>query len=206
VQPGDGAPRPEAAEPVLEEGQEAAGEGRPQKARSLCGSDPRAAERRDEGQHLLVYCDEAHIRLDADLGYGWSVRGARLWVCSDSPGLAKVSFYGPYLYNHGQVEILPRSRADGERTVEVLDHLRQRFPDRKIKLAWDGASYHRSARVQAHAAQEVTYHRCHASPQELTDRVDAFRQGISRSPWEVADRPWVKDALDPDVEKLRISK
>lgn len=32
--------------------------------------------------HLLVYLDEAHVHQDADLGYGWSVRGERLWVCS----------------------------------------------------------------------------------------------------------------------------
>ena len=43
--------------------------------------------------HLLVYLDEAHIHQDADLGYGWSVRGERFWVNSSSPGLsAKVSF------------------------------------------------------------------------------------------------------------------
>ena len=28
-------------------------------------------------QELLVYVDEAHVHQDADLGYGWSVRGER---------------------------------------------------------------------------------------------------------------------------------
>src|SRR3954454_15423168 len=57
-------------------------------------------------QHLLVYLDEAHIHQDADLGYGWSARGQRFWVASSAPGLsARVSFYGLYLYNEGQVRL-----------------------------------------------------------------------------------------------------
>lgn len=47
--------------------------------------------------HLLVFMDEAHIHLDTDEGYGWSIEGERFWVSSSSPGLAKVSFYGVYL-------------------------------------------------------------------------------------------------------------
>jgi hypothetical protein len=65
-------------------------------------------------RHLLVYLDEAHIHQDADLGYGWAERGQRLWVVSSSPGLsAKVSFYGLYLYNEGQVRLWPYPRANG---------------------------------------------------------------------------------------------
>ena len=57
-------------------------------------------------RHLSVYLDEAHIHLDADLGYGWAERGQRLWVASSSPGLsARVSFYGLYFYNEGQVRL-----------------------------------------------------------------------------------------------------
>ena len=59
-------------------------------------------------KHCLVYLDEAHIHQDADLGYGWAERGQRFWVASRSPGLsARVSFYGLYLYNEGQVRLWP---------------------------------------------------------------------------------------------------
>ena len=59
-------------------------------------------------RHLLVYVDEAHIHPDADLGYGWAERGERVWVASSSPGLsARVSVYGLYLYNEGQVRRRP---------------------------------------------------------------------------------------------------
>lgn len=103
-------------------------------------------------QHLLVYLDEAHIHQDADLGYGWSVRGERLWICSSSPGLsAKVSFYGVYLYNLGETEIWPYPRANGDYTIEVLERLRQRFPTRPINMVWEGAPYHRAAKVRQRA-------------------------------------------------------
>lgn len=56
-------------------------------------------------ERLLIYIDEAHIHLDADEGYGWSLKGERFWVSSSSPGRRKVSFYGVYLYNLAQVRL-----------------------------------------------------------------------------------------------------
>ena len=185
-------------------------------------------------EFLLVYMDEAHIHQDVDLGYGWSLFGERFWVSSDSPGLsAKVSFYGLYLYNEGQVRIWPYDCGNGENTVDVLQRLRQEFPDRPIKLVWDGVSYHRSLLVRQAATdlkidleplpgyspdfmpvealwrwfrEDVTYHYCHKTKQELIERATEFQDRINQNPYEVADRLWVKDSLDPDVEKLRIPR
>ncbi len=184
-------------------------------------------------EFLLVYLDEAHIHLDTDLGYGWSLSGERLWVLSDSPGLAKVSFYGLYLYNEGQVRIWPYDRANGEYTVDVLQRLRHEFPDRPIKLVWDGASYHRSLLVRQVAEslkidleplpgyspdfmpveslwhwfrEDVTYMHCHKTKQELIDRATEFQNLINQNPYEIADRLWTKDSLDPEVEKLRVPR
>jgi transposase len=100
-------------------------------------------------QHLLVYVDEAHLHQDADLGYGWAERGQRLWVASSSPGLsARVSFYGLYLYNAGQVRLWPYPRANGDHTIEVLRRLRAEVPERKLIVLWDGAPYHRAQAVR----------------------------------------------------------
>ncbi|MBF0110780.1 MAG: transposase, partial [Magnetococcales bacterium] len=107
------------------------------------------------------------------------------------------------------------------------------FPDRKIKLVWDGAPYHRSLLVQNAAIdmkidlvplpgyspdfmpveslwhwlrEEVTYFFCHSTSKELIDRVAKFQDEINQTPCELADRLWVKNSLDPEVEKLRIPK
>ena len=76
-----------------------------------------------DNDHLLVFMDEAHIHLDTDEGFGWSVKGERFWVSSCSPGLAKVSFYGVYLYNLGQVRLFPSDVANGLNTIEVLSRI-----------------------------------------------------------------------------------
>jgi transposase len=185
-------------------------------------------------QHLVVFLDEAHIHQDCDLGYGWGECGQRLWVASRSPGLsAKLSFYGLYLYNEGQVRLWPFARANGEHTVEVLRRLRAEWPDRKLLVLWDGAPYHRAKVVREVACEleidlvrlpgyspdlmpvealwrwlreDVTYHHCHASAEHLTRRVEAFEARLNRDPFAIADRLWVKDHLNPDEEKLRFSK
>jgi transposase len=185
-------------------------------------------------RHLLVYLDEAHIHQDADLGYGWSERGQRLWVASSSPGLsAKVSFYGLYLYNEAQARLWPYPRANGAHTIEVLRRLRAEHPDRALIVLWDGASYHRASAVRNVAAalgitlmplpgyspdlmpvealwrwlrEDVTYHHCHATRDDLIRRVATFEAGINQQPCVLADRLWVKDRLDPEEEKLRFSK
>jgi transposase len=184
-------------------------------------------------QHLLVYVDEAHIHQDADLGYGWAKRGERFWVASSSPGLsARVSFYGLYLYNEGQVRLWPYRRANGEHTMDVLRRLRAEVPDRKLIVLWDGAPYHRAQAVREVATtlgikliplpgyspdlmpvealwhwlrEDVTDHHCHASAEDLTRRVADFEVRLNRDPFVIADRLWVKDRLDPDEEKLRFS-
>ena len=185
-------------------------------------------------RHLLVYLDEAHIHQDTELGSGWAGRGERFWVASSSPGLcAKVSFYGLYLYTEGQVRLWPYERANGEHTIDVLRRLRAEVPDRALILLWDGAPYHRANVVREAAAdlgialvrlpgyspdlmpvealwrwlrEDVTYHHCHTSAEDLTRRVAAFETRINKDPFTVADRLWVKDQLDPEEEKLRFPK
>jgi Winged helix-turn helix len=77
-------------------------------------------------------------------------RGERFWVASHSPGLsAKLSFYGLYLYNEGQVRLWSFPRANGEHTIEVLRRLRTEWPDHPLIVLWDGASYHRAASVRS---------------------------------------------------------
>lgn len=188
---------------------------------------------RDE-RHHLVYLDEAHIHQDVDLGYGWGERGKRFHVASSSPGLAaKVSFYGLYLYNEGQVRIWPYARANGAHTIDVLRRLRTEIPTGTLIVLWDGAPYHRAKAVWSAAAslnislmplpgyspdlmavealwrwlrEDVTYHHCHATAEDLIHRVAAFEADVNAEPCAVADRLWVKDRLDPEEEKLRFSK
>ena len=100
-------------------------------------------------------------------------------------------------------------------------------------MLWDGAPYHRAKTVREAARaltitlmplpgyspdlmpvealwrwlrEDVTYHHCHASTEDLTRRVGDFEARLNREPFVIADRLWVKDRLDPEEEKLRFSK
>jgi hypothetical protein len=121
-----------------------------------------------DARHHLVYLDEAHIHQDVDLGYGWGERGTRFHVASSSPGLAaKVSFYGLYLYNEGQVRIWPYARANGEHTIDGLHRLRAEVPSGELVVLWDGAPYHR-ARMVWSAQQASAFNCCRCPATALT--------------------------------------
>ena len=186
------------------------------------------------GQHALVYLDEAHFRQDTDEGYGWSIKGERFWVSSSSPGLgAKVSCYGVYFYHQGQVKLYPYDRANSESTIELLETLRQELPETPLTVLWDGASSHRAKAVIQRAdewqinvlplsayrpdfmpvehlwpwiREDVTYHPGYDRREELIAQLEPFQQEINATPYAVADRLWVKTHLDPEEEKLRVSK
>jgi hypothetical protein len=67
------------------------------------------------GQHTLVYLDEAQVRQDPDEGEGWSIKGERVWVSSNSPPLgAKVSCYGVYFYHQGHGKLSPYEGCDSK--------------------------------------------------------------------------------------------
>lgn len=152
-------------------------------------------------------------------------------MASSSPGLsAKVSFYGLYLFNEGQVRIWPYLCANGEHTIDVLHRFRAEFLKGKLTVVWDGAPCHRAKAVWAAAAslgitlaplpgyspdlmlvealwrwlrEDVAYHHRHAPTDDLTRRVGAFQDQLNKEPCAVADRLWVKDHLYPGEEKLR---
>jgi transposase len=181
---------------------------------------------------LLVYIDEAHIHLDTDEGYGWSIKGERFWVSSSSPGLKKVSFYGLYLYDLAQVRIFPYEVANQETAIDVLERLRAEFPDLPIKLVWDGAPYHRALSVRdatqtlnielqplpAYSPdfmpvehlwhwlrEDLTYHTCYDKTAELIAQVERFQARLNDDPEALSQRLWVSTQLDPEIEKLRFS-
>ncbi len=164
-------------------------------------------------KRLLIYIDEAHIHLDTDEGYGWSIKGERFWVSSSSPGRKKVSFYGVYIYNQAQTRIFPYEKAEKLNTIDVLKKIQVEFPEQKITIVWDGAPYHRAALVKEAASdmgihlealpgyspdfmpvehlwqwlrEDVTYHTCYESQKELIDAVADFQHQINNTPIAVS--------------------
>ena len=53
--------------------------------------------------------------------------------------------------------------------------------------------------------EDVTYHHGHPTPEDLGRPVAAFKTRLNQDAYAVADPLWIKDHLDPDEEKLRVS-
>lgn len=183
---------------------------------------------------LVLFCDEAHIHLDTDLGYGWAPVGKRLFVNSYSRSLgAKVTCFGVYALDHSEpVQIFTASWANGETTCQMLRRLRLSYPDRPLILFWDNVSYHKALCVRELAAQlgidlrplppyspdlmpverlwswlrqELTYLHCHVDIEQLTDRIASLQAQLNDEPATVHKRLRPKTNLDPEEEKLRFS-
>jgi len=186
----------------------------------------------DAGKETLVFIDEAHVHQDADLGHTWCRVGQRYYVSSTSPGLARVSFFGAYVYNELKVCIWPAERANAMTTMDFLECLRAAYPDNTLRVIWDGASYHRAEDVIECAKElgikitslpsyspdlmpvealwrwmreEVTYNHCHATASALIGAVDTFEAEVNTDPEGIFGRLHIKTALDPKQEKLRVS-
>ena len=183
------------------------------------------------GKEKLIFIDEAHVHQDADLGHTWSRRGQRYYVASTSPGLARVTFFGAYVYNDRKVGIWPAVRGNASTAIECLESLRAAFPDDRLRICWDGASYHRAEDVVERARElgilitplpayspdfmpvealwrwmreEVTYNHCHATAAALIAGVDAFQTMANEQSKVLFKRLYVRTSLDPEQEKLRI--
>ncbi len=54
--------------------------------------------------------------------------------------------------------------------------------------------------------EDVTYHLCYDSQQELINAVNNFQNQINADSLAISDRLWVKKHLKPEEEKLRFLK
>ena len=154
-------------------------------------------------------------------------------VASPSKTLSeKVTFYGVYVYNQGNVRIWEYERANAANTIKVVERLHEEFPDQPVTLIWDNASYHRAKSVRARIEElgwqleflpgyspdfmpveelwrwlrsEVTAQRVHHTREELIEHVAELTSTINSLPYAVADRLVVRDHVDYETEELRFS-
>jgi transposase len=186
----------------------------------------------NSGKERLIFIDEAHVHQDADLGHTWARRGQRFYISSTSPGLARVTFFGAYVYNDRRFVIWPAERGNASTAIDCLEYLRAAYPNERLRVCWDGASYHRAEDVHERARElgilithlpayspefmpvealwrwmreEVTYNHCHATAAALIAGVEAFEAKANEQPDVVFQRLHVRTSLDPDQEKLRVS-
>src|SRR5215203_4051327 len=219
---------------VVEEGQEAAGPGQPGAATSVPRAAPGRAGWRPTRSASAGLCGRgAHPPGRGSRLWLGQTRRALLGrlKLARALGQAVVLRAVPVQRRPGAaVAFLARQWRTHDRSAAPA---RAEVPDEALIVLWDGAPYHRAQAVREAAAalnitlmplpgyspdlmpfealchwlrEDVTYHHCHASAEDLTRRAADFETRLNRDPFVIADRLWVKDRLDPDEEKLRFSK
>lgn len=185
---------------------------------------------------IIVYIDEVHLHQDVDIGYSWSTKGQADWVVSQSPGLsAKLNWYGAYDFTHGRCFIWENGACNSANTVEFLQALTTWLnpQGKQVYIIMDGASWHRALVVYEEARklglelvrlpayspdlnpieglwkwmrEEITQRYCHQTLAELKQACIDFIDRINMNANLVIKRLWPKFDLDPDYEKLLVSK
>lgn len=103
-------------------------------------------------ERVVFFVDECHLCWGDAVGYVWGPVGQRVSV----PILnahERQTYYGAFDLLTGRALTWPAPCGDSDRTVAFFKALRRRFQGRPMLIIWDGASYHRSARVKASLQQ-----------------------------------------------------
>jgi transposase len=184
----------------------------------------------------LIYIDESHFHRDMDLGYTWAEIGKPAWRSSYCPPLKdRIDWYGAYDFSQGQCFIWNEGNCNGDNTVKFLHHLAQWLGvvTCPVVIIWDGAPCHRALIARAAAAElgftllplpgyspdlnpieglwkwmreDVTRNHCYATMRDLFDACKAFIDRINDDPDQLISRLWPKLELNPEFEKLLVSK
>lgn len=191
-------------------------------------------EEAQRGERTLVFWDPAHVRQDTDPGYGWGPRSCPLYIASRSPKRgAKVTLFGAYIYNTGQVWIKPDERANSRTVRNALFDLKNHLADApKITVIADNANYLKNKTNHAFALrhkievihipayspdlmpveelwnwfrQEVTRNTVFDNTDQIIQDMRRFVERVNTEPCKVADRLVVLEELNPDFEKLLAS-
>jgi len=99
------------------------------------------------GSIVVLYVDECHLIWDDARGYVWGPSSQRMDVPMTN-FRERQTYYGAIDPLSGNVHVIPTDSANGNWTMIFVEYLRQEYPEKRLFLLWDGASYHRGVEMQ----------------------------------------------------------
>jgi hypothetical protein len=97
---------------------------------------------------VVFFEDECHLLWGDVTGYVWGKRKDRIEIPVVNQR-DKQTYYGALNVVTGKCLVQAYKKSDSAATIAFLQYLLQQYPDSRIALLWDGASYHRSQEVKA---------------------------------------------------------
>lgn len=122
---------------------------------------------RDEihgGSLVVLFEDESHLLWGDVCGYVWGKTDERIEVPITNER-SKQTYYGAVNLQTQQCLIQAAETGNSENTIVFLNYLLAQYPDSRIALFWDGATYHRSKAVKAY--------------------LESVNQGLDESHWKI---------------------
>ncbi len=96
---------------------------------------------------MVVMVDECHLLWGDVCGYGWGKTSERLVAPVGNPK-ARQSYFGALNGKTGELVLQAADKADSAGTVAFLKHLQTHYPNKRLWVIWDNASYHCSQLVK----------------------------------------------------------
>jgi transposase len=96
----------------------------------------------ESGKMAVLFLDECHL-LNGDIcGYVWGQTNVKIEVPMTNEK-NRQTYFGALNYQTKEFIIEAYPSGNGESTVKFVKNLQNKYPNQKIVLIWDGASYHR---------------------------------------------------------------
>lgn len=101
---------------------------------------------------MVLLEDECHLVWGDACGLVWGKRNEAIEVTVGNQRLRQ-SYYGAVNLLTGQFHLQAYAGANGDHTVAYVDYLRELYPQARLWLIWDGASYHRFGQMRDYLAE-----------------------------------------------------
>ncbi len=99
------------------------------------------------GSVVVLYIDQCHLIWDDARGYVWGPREKRIEIPMTN-FRERQTYYGAIEPLSGELIVVPTESANGSWTTIFIEYLRGQYPNKRLILLWDGASYHRGVEMQ----------------------------------------------------------
>ena len=96
---------------------------------------------------MVLYIDQCHLLWDDARGYVWGPSTQRIEIPMTN-FRERQTYYGAIEPLSAEAIVVPTDTANGYWTTIFVEYLRQQYPEKRLILLWDGASYHRGAEMQ----------------------------------------------------------
>ena len=106
----------------------------------------------ETGKLRVLLLDECHLMWGDTIGYVWGKTDQEIPVPVVNER-DKQTYYGAVDYLERELLLRPYDKGNSESTIDYLRYLLSESPSQRLLILWDGASYHRSKKVQRFLAE-----------------------------------------------------